>query len=201
MLTLILPILGYLAGSVSSAIIVSKLMGLPDPRKSGSNNPGATNVLRLGGKKGKKAAAITLLGDVLKGLIPVLIARMLTDNSLTIALVGLGAFLGHLYPVFFGFKGGKGVATAAGVFFGISSFVAILLVAIWLVAAFASNYSSLAALITAAVSPILVILFLGQLPFLLLAIGIAALLFWRHRENIGRLRKGEESKIGFFGGN
>jgi len=200
MLTLLLPVLAYLAGSVSSAVIVCRLMGLPDPRTSGSKNPGATNVLRLGGKKkGKLAAGLTLLGDILKGFIPIFIAQLITENSLTIALVGLAAFLGHLYPVFFGFKGGKGVATAAGVLFAISSFVSLMLLAIWLVAAFASNYSSLAALITAALLPVLVLMFIGQLPIILLALAITGLLFWRHRENIARLRKGEESKINLFG--
>jgi len=201
MLTLLLPLLAYLAGSVSSAVIVCRIMDLPDPRSSGSNNPGATNVLRLGGKKkGKLAAGLTLFGDILKGFIPVFLAQLITDKSTTIALVGLGAFVGHLYPVFFGFKGGKGVATAAGVFFAISSFVSLMLLAIWLVAAFASNYSSLAALITSVLLPILVIMFIGQVPIILLAVAITGLLFWRHRDNIARLRKGEESKIGLFGG-
>jgi len=192
MLNLLLPIAAYLVGSVSSAIIVSKLMGLPDPRTSGSNNPGATNVLRLGGKK---AAAITLVGDVLKGLVPVLVAKALTGNSFTLALVGVGAFLGHLYPIFFGFKGGKGVATAAGVFIGLSGIVTMLLVVIWLITAIISRYSSLAALVATVSAPFLVLLFLPGLPFFLMACVIAALLFWRHRENIDRIKRGEESKI------
>ncbi len=196
MLNLILPICAYLVGSVSSAVIVSRMMRLPDPRKSGSKNPGATNVLRLGGKK---AAIITLLGDVLKGLIPVLLAKMITDSSVTIALVGIAAFLGHLYPIYFGFKGGKGVATAAGVFIGLSGFVSMLLVGIWLVAAFASQYSSLAALIATALAPLLVLFFLPGWPFFLMACGIGGFLFWRHRENISRLIKGEESKIELSG--
>lgn len=190
----ILPLLAYLAGSVSSAIIVSRLMGLPDPRSSGSNNPGATNVLRLGGKK---AAAITLLGDVLKGLLPVLIAKMLTSSSVTIALVGIAAFLGHLYPVFFGFKGGKGVATAAGVFIGISGIMTLVMCGIWLLTAALSRYSSLAALVATLSAPFLVLFFLPGLPYFILACVIAVLLFWRHRENIARLAKGEESKIRF----
>ena len=196
MLNLLLPLLGYLIGSVSSAIIVSKLMGLPDPRTSGSNNPGATNVLRLGGKK---AAAITLLGDVLKGLLPVLIAKALTGSTLTIALVGIAAFLGHLYPVFFGFKGGKGVATAAGVFIGLSGIVTLILLGIWLITAAISKYSSLAALVATLSAPFVVLLFLPGIPFFLMACAIAALLFWRHRENIGRLKRGEESKIRLSG--
>jgi acyl-phosphate glycerol 3-phosphate acyltransferase len=109
----------YLLGSVSSAIIVCRLMGLPDPRTQGSNNPGATNVLRIGGSKAKPAAAITLAGDMLKGLIPMLVAHLLQAAPLTLALVGIAAFVGHLFPVFFGFRGGKGVATALGVQFGL----------------------------------------------------------------------------------
>ncbi len=197
MLNLLLPIAAYLVGSVSSAIIVSKLMGLPDPRTSGSNNPGATNVLRLGGKK---AAAITLLGDVLKGLVPVLVAKALTGSSFTIALVGISAFLGHLYPIFFGFKGGKGVATSAGVFIGLSGIVTVILFAIWLITAFISRYSSLAALVATVSAPFLVLLFLPGLPFFLMSCAIAGFLFWRHRENIGRLKRGEESKIKFSRG-
>lgn len=192
MLNLLLPLFGYLVGSVSSAIIVSKLMGLPDPRSSGSNNPGATNVLRLGGKK---AAAITLFGDVLKGLLPVLVAKAFTDSAITIALVGVAAFLGHLYPLFFGFKGGKGVATAAGVFIGLSGIVTLILLGIWLITAVISRYSSLAALVATLSAPFLVLLLLPGLPFFLMACVIAGLLFWRHRENILRLKRGEENKI------
>ena len=192
MLSLILPICAYLVGSVSSAIIVCRLMGLKDPRKSGSHNPGATNVLRIGGKK---AAVITLVGDVLKGLLPVLIAKALTDQSFTVAAVGAAAFLGHLYPIFFGFKGGKGVATAFGVFLGLSGYIGFLLLAIWLVTAFISRYSSLAALITAATSPLLVLFFLPGSAYLLLALLIAGLLTWRHRANISRLISGQESQI------
>ncbi|MEM7194610.1 MAG: glycerol-3-phosphate 1-O-acyltransferase PlsY [Pseudomonadota bacterium] len=189
---ILLPVLAYLFGSISSAVVVSKLMGLPDPRTAGSNNPGATNVLRLGGKK---AAVITLIGDVLKGLIPMLIARMLSDSSLTLALVGLAAFLGHLYPVFFGFKGGKGVATAAGVFIGLSSFLVLILLAVWLVIAVTTRYSSLAALVAAAAAPFLVLAVLPGLPLFLMALIIAVMLFWRHRENISRLLSGNESRI------
>ena len=188
----ILPILAYLAGSVSSAVIVSKIMGLPDPRLSGSNNPGATNVLRIGGKK---AAGITLIADMLKGLIPVLLAKMLSDSSVTIALVGLAAFLGHLYPIFFGFKGGKGVATAAGVFIGISGIATLLMFVVWCITAFFSRHSSLAALVAALTAPFLMLFFLPGLSFFVLACVIAGFLFWRHRENISRLAKGEESKI------
>ncbi len=168
-------------------------MGLPDPRCSGSNNPGATNVLRTGGKK---AAAITLTGDVLKGLIPMLIAKMLTDNPVTIALVGAAAFLGHLYPLFFNFRGGKGVATAAGVLLGLSGTLTLTLLAIWAGMAVVFRYSSLAALTAAALSPVFVLWLLPGLPFFLLTVVIAVFLFWRHRNNISRLIAGEESKIG-----
>ena len=194
MLTLILPICAYLVGSISSAVIVSKLMALPDPRSSGSNNPGATNVLRLGGAK---AAVITLIGDLLKGLIPVVIVKLITDDDVTIALVGIAAFLGHLYPVYFGFKGGKGVATGFGVFIGLSGYVSISLAAIWLVIAFVSRYSSLAALVAAGLAPFLVMFYLPSWSYLLLALVIAALLFWRHQANIVRLINGNESKIDF----
>ena len=196
MLLLILPVCAYLAGSVSSAIIVSRIMGLPDPRSSGSNNPGATNVLRLGGKK---AAIITLIGDLLKGLLPVVIARMFTDDSVTLALVGIGAFLGHLYPIWFGFKGGKGVATAAGVFIGLSGVLTISLLAIWFAIAVLTRYSSLAALVACAVAPFLVLLFGLGTPMLVLASVIAVFLFWRHRANITRLLDGSESKINLSG--
>ncbi len=193
MLIYFLPVLAYCFGSFSSAIIVCRLMGLPDPRVSGSNNPGATNVLRIGGKK---AAAITLIGDVLKGLVPVLIAKILTSNPIIISLVGAAAFLGHLYPVFFGFKGGKGVATATGVFIGLSWILTLVLLVIWLGMAVVFRYSSLAALTAAALAPVIVLWLLPGLPYFLLALVIAIFLFWRHRENISRLVSGKESKIG-----
>lgn len=189
---LLLPIAGYLVGSISSAIVVSHLMGLPDPRRSGSNNPGATNVLRLGGKK---AAAITLAGDLLKGLVPVLVVSAVGASSTIVAATGLAAFLGHLYPVYFGFRGGKGVATAAGVLFGISWQAGITLLALWLVVALVSRYSSLAALVATLASP-LVLYWLGADNwYVVLALVMAGFLFWRHRANIGRLVRGEESRI------
>lgn len=185
--------IAYLMGSLSTAIIVSKLTGLPDPREQGSKNPGATNVLRLGGKK---AAAVTLLGDAAKGLIPVLIARYLDAPADIIAAVGLGAFLGHLYPVFFGFKGGKGVATALGVLTGFSGWLGLAVLATWLLMAFLFRYSSLAALTAASLSPVYV-WFLLHAPVLAgAALTMALLLISRHRGNIERLLKGEESKIG-----
>ena len=189
-LTLILG--AYLFGSISSAVLVCRVMNLPDPRSSGSHNPGATNVLRFGGKK---AAFITLAGDVLKGLLPVLAAGALSGDSAVIALAGAGAFLGHLYPLFFVFKGGKGVATAAGVFLGLSVAVSALLLLVWLAAALIFRYSSLAALIASAAAPWLTLWLLPEPGYFAMSLGIAALLFWRHRANIRRLITGKESKI------
>ncbi len=194
MLLILLTLISYLIGSISSAIIVCRIMGLPDPRSSGSNNPGTTNVLRLGGKK---AAILTLFGDVIKGVIPAVLAKLLTGSPIIIAMAGLAAFLGHLYPIFFNFKGGKGVATAAGVFIGLSGFVMFLLFIIWLITAVAFRYSSLAALIAVALTPFIVIWALPGLPYFLLALVIAVFVFLRHKENIKRLIAGEESKINF----
>lgn len=185
-------LLAYLFGSISSAVIVSRLMGLPDPRTQGSNNPGATNVLRIGGKK---AAIITLLGDILKGTLPVLIARGLGLDTTTIALVTLAAFLGHLYPVFFGFKGGKGVATAFGCLFALNWPLGIVLSVTWALIAFLFRYSSLASLTTACLAPLYTWYFTNT-PYTLAVIFITALLIYRHRNNIHKLLHGEESKIG-----
>lgn len=189
---LLIP-LAYLMGSVSSAVIISRIMGLPDPREEGSKNPGATNVLRLGGKK---AAILTLVGDMAKGLIPVVIALALAAPFDVVALVGLAAFLGHLYPVFFGFKGGKGVATALGVLAGFSWQIGLSLVATWLLTAWISRISSLSALVTALLAPLYVWFWL-KLPIPVAAAAVmSVLLFWRHRINIERLLRGEESRIG-----
>lgn len=190
---LLLILAGYLVGSISSAIIVCRLMGLPDPREQGSKNPGATNVLRLGGKK---AAAITLAGDWLKGLLPVLAAKMLEQPLDVIALVGLAAFLGHLYPIFFGFKGGKGVATALGVLFGFSLLTGLGVVAVWLVMALLFRYSSLAALTAMAMAPVIVYLQWNNAFLTACQTLITVILFWRHRTNIERLLNGTEGKIG-----
>ncbi len=188
-----LVIAAYLVGSLSTAVLVSKSMGLPDPRSSGSGNPGATNVLRLGGKK---AAVATLLGDVLKGLLPVLLARMLGLGDIIVALVGLAAFLGHLFPVFFGFKGGKGVATGLGVLLGFSPAAAGLAALSWLLVAAVSRYSSLAALVTAVLAPVSLALLGGAAAQVVVLLVMAGLLVWRHHENIARLLKGTESRIG-----
>ena len=190
---LIFTIAGYLLGSVSSAVVVSRLMNLPDPRSEGSGNPGATNVLRLGNKVG---AGLTLSGDILKGVLPVLAARWLSDDSLSVALAGAGAFFGHLFPLFFGFKGGKGVATALGVFATISLPVAGGLALTWLVVALAFRYSSMAALMSAASAPLWTWWLLATPVYTGLAILLALMLILRHRANIGRLLAGTESKIG-----
>lgn len=183
----------YLMGSLSTAIIYCKIIGLPDPRSQGSGNPGATNVLRFGGKK---TAVIVLLGDLLKGLIPVLLAKWLGFSSVTIAWVGLAAFLGHLYPVFFRFQGGKGVATALGVLLGISGWIGLFVLMTWLLVAFISRLSSLSALIAAGFAPLFVYLFKPELEYILLALLLALLLVWRHRSNIKKIINGTESKIG-----
>lgn len=184
----------YLLGSLSSAIIVCRLMGLPDPRSQGSGNPGATNVLRLGSKKG---AAITLLGDMLKGLLPVLLALYLQVSPLVLGLVGVAAFVGHLYPLFFGFKGGKGVATLLGVLFGFNGWAGLATAGTWLFMARVLRISSLSALVAMALAPVYVWLIVGPTWELVIATGAMAVLsFWRHRSNIARLIKGEEGLIG-----
>lgn len=187
-----LPLLAYLFGSVSSAIIVCRALALPDPRAHGSHNPGATNVLRIGGKK---AAAITLAGDWLKGLLPVLLARALGADSAVLALCGLGAFLGHLYPLWFGFRGGKGVAVAAGVFAGLSAALIGLLMLAWTAVALAFRYSSLAALCAAALAPWLALWLLPAPGYFAMSLIMVTLLFWRQRGNIRRLAAGQEGKI------
>jgi glycerol-3-phosphate acyltransferase PlsY len=182
----------YLFGSLSTAIIVCKTMGLPDPRSQGSKNPGATNVLRYGGKK---AAIITLAGDALKGFLPVLAAKWLGQAHGNLEVIAMAAFLGHLYPVFFQFKGGKGVATALGIFFAISLPVALAMVATWAFMAFVFNISSLAALTAAALAPVYVWFFDPHPAFIAMAVIMGATLIWRHRSNIKNLINGSEGKI------
>ena len=192
MLDLLLIPNAYLLGSISSAIIVCRLMGLPDPRTQGSNNPGATNVLRIGGKK---AAALTLIGDSLKGFLPVLAANLLDTSALVLAATGLAAFLGHLYPLFFGFKGGKGVATAFGVQFGLGWQIGGPVALIWLFVAKVLNISSLAALASMALAPLIIWYFLGSRELLIMQVAISIILFWRHRSNIRNLITGSEGSI------
>lgn len=188
----LLIIAAYLFGSLSTAIITCKLMGLPDPRTQGSGNPGATNVLRHGGKK---AAAITLLGDTLKGVIPVLIAQWLQATPLILSLTALAAFLGHLYPIFFKFKGGKGVATAFGVLVTLAWPVGLALLATWLAMAFLFKISSLSALTAACLSPLYMWWLAPEPEFITLSIILSCLLLWRHRSNIKNLIAGSEDKI------
>ena len=189
---LLVAVLSYLAGSVSAAILVCRSMGLADPRTTGSGNPGATNVLRVGGKL---PAALTLLGDALKGLLPVVITAALIDHPPTIALAALAAFMGHLYPVFFQFEGGKGVATALGALLGIDITVGALALLTWLAVSLTFKRSSLAALVTFTLVPVY-LLFEGQHAFALGFVIIGAFLFYTHRGNIQRLLAGTEPLIG-----
>ena len=194
--TPILVIAAYLVGSLSAAILVCKLLGLPDPRTEGSKNPGATNVLRLGGKK---AALLTLLGDMLKGLIPVAIAVQISTDEWTIALTLLAAFLGHLYPLIFGFKGGKGVATALGGLIGLHWTIGLATIGTWLAMAALFRYSSLSALTAILLAPLYVWLLFPITESATLTATmslITALLYWRHRSNIENLLAGKEDKIG-----
>jgi glycerol-3-phosphate acyltransferase PlsY len=188
----LLTVAAYLLGSISSAIIVCRLMGLPDPRTLGSNNPGATNVLRIGGKK---AAAITLFGDSLKGLIPMLAGHGLGVSSAVLAAAGLAAFLGHLFPVFFQFRGGKGVATALGVQLGLYWPIGLCVAAIWLFVAKVLRISSLSALISMALAPAIVWFFWPERVLIGMQLVITGLLFWRHRSNIRNLIEGSEDRL------
>lgn len=184
---------GYLVGSISTAIIVCRVMGLPDPRSQGSNNPGATNVLRIGGKR---AAAWTLAGDFVKGLVPVGLASGLGLSPASIAATGLGAFLGHLFPIFFQFRGGKGVATAAGVLLGFSWKVGLAAMVTWLIVAKVLRVSSAAGLFATLVTPFYLWWF--AMPPVVIVTGsiMCLLVLWRHKENIRRLMSGTESGIG-----
>ena len=192
---LLMIVAAYLLGSISTAIIVCRMMGLPDPREGGSGNPGATNVLRIGGEKGKKAAGITLFFDMLKGLLPVLVAHGLDASPLVIVLVGFAAFIGHLYPVFFGFKGGKGVATMLGVMFGLSLPIGLAVAGTWLFVAKVLKISSLSALIATILAPIYIWFLSGQIEWVWVTAVMTLILFWRHKGNIQRLLSGEESLI------
>jgi acyl phosphate:glycerol-3-phosphate acyltransferase len=182
----------YFIGSISSAVVTCRMLHLPDPRTQGSNNPGATNVLRFGGQK---AAILTLLGDVLKGVIPVMIARAYGLDITTIALVAFAAFLGHLYPIFFRFKGGKGVATAFGCIIALSLPAGLTLGALWLCVAIIFRYSSLAALIAALAAPVALWYFTNSTDALILC-AMSLLLIYRHAKNIHNLISGKEKKIG-----
>jgi glycerol-3-phosphate acyltransferase PlsY len=193
MLLYLLPLGAYLIGSISSAIVVARAMGLPDPRAVGSRNPGATNMLRYAGKT---AAALTLLGDVLKGVVPVLVGRAVTGDPAILAATAAGAFLGHLFPVFFGFHGGKGVATALGVSLALNPWLGLSLAATWLAVAALFRYSSLSALVAALVAPFYAGWLMPHLAYVLMMAGMSALLIVRHRANIRRLLAGREGRIG-----
>ena len=195
-------VVAYLIGSLSFAVLVSRLMGLSDPRSYGSKNPGATNVLRSGSKK---AAVLTLLLDALKGWFPVVAVKWWGDawglGDGTVALVGLAAFLGHLWPVFFRFQGGKGVATAAGVIIGFEPWLGLAALLTWAIVVYAFRYVSLASIVTAVFAPVF-FLFGNQVAWrapgvLVLSLAVMGLLLvWRHAENINRLVAGKESKLG-----
>ena len=197
---LLIP-LAYLIGSISFAIVVSKCMNLPDPYSYGSGNPGATNVLRTGNKL---AAALTFLGDALKGYFAVMLARVLLgDQSFTASLgswvlcgVVLAVFLGHLFPIFHGFKGGKGVATACGILFGVNVILGSATLGTWIIVAAFMRYSSLAALAAAVFGPIYFVFLFGFQPMGIALLVVCLLLIWRHRSNIKNLLNGTESRIG-----
>lgn len=187
-------LVAYLLGSVSSAIIVCRLMGLPDPRSEGSGNPGATNVLRIGGKK---AAALTLVGDMLKGYIPVALAVWYGLSAEIIIAMGVAAFVGHLWPVFFKFEGGKGVATELGVLFGLHPVIGLVIAGIWLFIAKGLKISSLAALVAMTLAPVMVWFWTeSELSWTLGVALMSLLLIIRHKSNIQRLMSGEETTIG-----
>jgi acyl phosphate:glycerol-3-phosphate acyltransferase len=187
----------YLIGSLSFAVIISRLMGLDDPRRYGSGNPGATNVLRSGNRA---AALLTLAFDALKGYVPVMLALVYGPRfglgEVTVALVGLAAFVGHLWPVFFGFKGGKGVATAAGVLMAFNPWLGIATLATWLIVAVFFRYASLASIVAAVFAPFYQLLIWGVAPVLLAICAMSLLLLWRHQANMRKLFAGTESRIG-----
>jgi len=180
----------YLLGSISSAILLSKIMGFEDPRTEGSNNPGATNVLRIAGKK---AAFLTLVGDFLKGLVPVLCAHWLEFSLLLVALTGFGAFIGHCFPVFFRFQGGKGVATAIAVTLAFDWIAGAILIANWLLIARVFKISSLAAIVSFAMVPLVIFWRTQDLWVASVFVLLSAILIWRHQRNIERLIRGSES--------
>ncbi|MFM0052847.1 glycerol-3-phosphate 1-O-acyltransferase PlsY [Caballeronia grimmiae] len=201
MIYLIVAVASYLIGSISFAVVVSKAMGLADPRSYGSGNPGATNVLRTGNKR---AAILTLIGDAFKGWLPVWLVGHFgagygldaTGLATVVALSAIAVFLGHLYPVFFRFQGGKGVATAAGVLLAIHPVLGLATLLTWLIIAFFFRYSSLAALVAAAFAPLFQVFLFGPSRVSLAVLAMSALLVWRHRANISKLIAGKESRIG-----
>jgi len=193
MLHLILTIIGYLIGSLSSAIVVSSILMLPDPRTSGSRNPGTTNVLRLGNKLG---AVLTLAGDTCKALVPILIVKLyITEDSSVITLMALSIFLGHLFPIYFNFKGGKGVATSLGIFLAITPIVAGLQIITWLIFAIVFRYSSLSAIAAALLTPLYLWALNSGSTYIALGGALSVLILVRHRRNIKRLVARTETKF------
>ena len=201
MTSVIFIVVAYLIGSVSFAVVVSRYFGLPDPRTYGSGNPGATNVLRTGRKA---AAALTLIGDAAKGACALWLARQLAPSmqfgEFTLAAVALAAFVGHLFPAYYRFKGGKGVSTAAGILVALDIRIAGIVLLVWLLIVLASRYSSLGAIVAALAAPVATIYFLGWGPYAWMVLAMTALLLWRHRANIARLMNGTESRIRLWGG-
>lgn len=189
-LALLFIVIAYAVGSLNSAILVCKAMKLADPRSEGSGNPGATNVLRMAGKQ---AALFVLIADMLKGFLPVLIAHMIGITDSALGCVGLAAVVGHMYPVFFKFQGGKGVATTFGVILALSLWIGLLVAIVWAVVVFVTKYVSLASLISIVLA--LVFILFGYISYFLPVLVIAALVVFRHKENIERLRAGTENKI------
>lgn len=192
----LLILMAYLIGSISFAVLVSKVMGLPDPHSYGSGNPGATNVLRTGSKV---AAILTLLGDAAKGYVAALLARALIGvdiDSWVLPAVAIAAFVGHLFPVFHGFKGGKGVATALGILLAINWVLGLTTLSTWLIVAVFLRYSSLAALISALFAPVYFVFLFGVQPMAVAIVAMSALLIWRHRSNIKNLLNGTEGRLG-----
>lgn len=192
LIIIIAALIAYLFGSLSSAIIVCKMMGFPDPRTQGSKNPGATNVLRFGGKK---AAVITLLGDMLKGLIPILIAKWIGIEPLGVAVVAFAALLGHLYPIFFRFEGGKGVATFLGVMLALSWPTGLLWIITWLIIIIAFRYVSLSSLVASVLAPFYIWYFTEERAYAISLALISILIVYRHRSNITKLIAGTENKL------
>jgi glycerol-3-phosphate acyltransferase PlsY len=193
MIPIVAAIAAYLVGSIPFAVVVSRVMGLPDPRSFGSGNPGATNVLRSGNKM---AALLTLAGDALKGWVAVWVALQMGFAEDVVAVVAIAVFLGHVFPVWLRFQGGKGVATAAGVLFAIDWRVGIAVLVVWITVVVVSRYSSLGALTASLFAPVAVYYVVGAGPLLAAACAMCLVLVWRHKANIGKLLRGEESRIG-----
>ena len=192
LINILLIFSAYLLGSVSAAIIVCKTLGLSDPRTGGSGNPGTTNVMRL---YGKKAAFLTLVGDIFKGIIPVLLAKVIVNSEFIIAICGLAAFLGHIFPIYFKFEGGKGVATLIGILFATHWLLGVSYIITWILTALIFRYSSLAALIAVLPIPIYFYFIEHNNQYAISFAVIAIILFWRHKPNIYNLLNGKENKI------